>query len=172
MKATDFIMAISAMLVSISSLYFTLDRFVKFITGDKPFRHVVIWVLVTVFITFSSLIFIAYLSQKKTVTIVDLTQQIEKLDVMQSSLTELQNFISEQKVKLVEMEKNLSSLKEEKQKLEPVVKSDRKQVESILQLQQDRSRTQVWRDRLYGFIIGFISSLLASSVIVFIKRRQ
>ncbi len=96
----------------------------------------------------------------------EVTQQIEKLDEMQSSLEDLQNLISTQKEKLISTEKYIELLKMEKQKLEPVVKANRELVESILTLQKERTIAQIWKDRFIGFII----SLLAGLVIIIFRN--
>ncbi len=98
--------------------------------------------------------------------------QINKLETMQASLEEFQEFISQQKKRL-EMDKvAVDNLKNEKDQLEPIVKADREIVESILELQQERFRKQVWKERFIGFLIGFLSSLAASSVFIFLNRKK
>jgi hypothetical protein len=98
--------------------------------------------------------------------------QISQLNEMQKSLKELQNFITLQKGKLQSESAALSDIRKEKEKLEPIVNADRKAIQSIIEFQENKYRGQVWKERAIGFIIGFISSLLASFVIVWINRKK
>lgn len=100
----------------------------------------------------------------------DVALQIVKLDEIENSLTELQDFISKQKDKLRKTETLVASLKEEKLKLEPIVKANRETVNSLLKLQQENYRKQIWTERVFGFFIGLASSLLASSIFITIRR--
>lgn len=102
----------------------------------------------------------------------DIEIQISKLNEIQSSFKDLQGFISTQKEKLKSESAALSDLRKEKEKLEPIINADKKAIQSILEYQQDKFRAQVWKERAIGFIIGFISSLLASFVIVYINRKK
>jgi septal ring factor EnvC (AmiA/AmiB activator) len=159
-------------------LFSTISLIINWIGYFKIFglkvqlKPLVALVLMTMIIIIFVIVFSPVLKHKKPPINADISQQIEKLDEIQSSLTRLESFISNQKEKLQEAEKTLTSLKEEKQKLEPVVKADRQLVESILQSEQVRSRREVWKDRMFGFIMGFFSSLSASSVISLVKRRK
>jgi len=98
--------------------------------------------------------------------------QIQKLDEIQGSLGELQKVLSQQKDRLEKDQLSLETIKKEKERLEPIVKADREIVESILQMQQERFRKQVWKERGIGFLIGFFSSLAASSVFIFLNRKK
>lgn len=102
----------------------------------------------------------------------DIETQISQLNEMQKSLKELQNFITLQKGKLQSESAALSDIRKEKEKLEPIVNADRKTIQSIIEFQENKYRGQVWKERSIGFIIGFISSLLASFVIVWINRKK
>ena len=96
----------------------------------------------------------------------EVEEQLTKLDEMQISLKELQGFISGKKERLKKESATLATLKEEREKLEPVLDADRKTVESILELYQEKYRWRIWKERAFGFAIGFLSSLLASFIII------
>jgi len=96
--------------------------------------------------------------------------QIVKLDEIENSLMELQEFITNQKDKLRKTETLVASLKEEKLKLEPIVKANRETINSLLKLQQENYHKQIWTERVFGFFIGFASSLFASSIFITVRR--
>lgn len=98
--------------------------------------------------------------------------QIQKLDEMQGAMGELQSFLSQHREKLQKDKLSVEKLKKEKERLEPIVKADKELIESILELQQERFRKNIWKERIIGFLIGFLSSLVASSVFIFINRNQ
>lgn len=98
-----------------------------------------------------------------------ITQQLDSLNSVQSSLNNLVQFVEMQKVKLKESEDLINSLKSEQEKLKPLVEADRQTVDAILQLQYERTEHAVWRERSIGFLMGFVASLLASFAISFIK---
>ena len=98
--------------------------------------------------------------------------QINKLDEIHGAMGELQYFLSQHKEKLQKDKLSVEKLKKEKERLEPIVKADKELVESILELQQEQFRKQVWKERLIGFFIGFFSSLAASSVFIFLNRKK
>lgn len=63
----------------------------------------------------------------------------------------------------------ISKLQEEKQRIEPVVQADRKTIEAVFQLQDQRYASSVRRERWIGFGIGVVSSLVAT--ILWVIRR-
>jgi uncharacterized membrane protein YraQ (UPF0718 family) len=101
----------------------------------------------------------------------DILQQINKLNGIQSSLSELQDFISKQKKILVETERNIRLMKEEKRKLEPLVRADKETLASLLESLQARVQAQIWKDRFGAFLVGFISSLAANLLPQWFKKR-
>ena len=98
--------------------------------------------------------------------------QIQKLDEIQGAMGELQNFLAQHREKLHKDKLSVEKLKKEKERLEPIVKADKELVESILELQQEQFRKQIWKERFIGFLIGFFSSLAASSVFIFLNRNK
>ncbi|MCF8146050.1 MAG: hypothetical protein K9N21_19260 [Deltaproteobacteria bacterium] len=98
--------------------------------------------------------------------------QIQKLDEMQGAMGELQDFLTQHREKLQKDKLSVDKLRKEKERLEPIVKVDKELVESILGLQQEQFRKQIWKERFIGFLIGFFSSLAASSVFIFLNRKK
>lgn len=98
--------------------------------------------------------------------------QIAKLNDIQSSLKSLQGFISNQKKKLQAEKTTLLDMRKEINKLEPIIEADRKTVESIFELQQEKYRGQIWKERIIAFFIGAFSSMLASLLIIWLNRKK
>lgn len=90
--------------------------------------------------------------------------QMESLLKVQVSLFELGKFIEQQRERLQESEDLMNSLKAEQEKLKPVVETDRQVVEAILELQSQKSRNEVWKERGIGFFSGILASLIAAFI--------
>jgi sensor c-di-GMP phosphodiesterase-like protein len=75
-----------------------------------------------------------------------------------------------QKEQLKQSQQTVESLKKEQAELKPVVEADRKIVESILSLQAQRAKANVWQERLIGFGLGVVGSLFASLIWSGIRR--
>ena len=90
--------------------------------------------------------------------------QIAKLDGVSENLIELQDYIDNQKSELIETEAYIKALEEENSKLEPVVQANRKAVEQILQLQQERETKSAWLGYLMSFLLGIFSSVVAEII--------
>lgn len=91
-------------------------------------------------------------------------EQIEQLNNTENNIKQLLQFVNLQKKTLRETEDTISELKTEKEKLQPLVESDRAVVEAIFQAQEDRTNSNVWRERWIGFGFGILASLLASFI--------
>jgi uncharacterized membrane protein YjjP (DUF1212 family) len=91
------------------------------------------------------------------------TDQLLSLDNITKSLHDLLTFVESQKAGLKETEAVLSQLKEEKDRLRPIVESDKQLVASILDAKLARENEYKWKDRFISFFIGFIASALASA---------
>lgn len=104
------------------------------------------------------------------------SEQLDNLNTVQGSLNNLIQFVEMQKTKLKESEDVVNSLKNEQEKLKPVVEADRKTVDAILELQAQRTQTNVWRERWMGFGLGILASMLASGIITvityFVRKRR
>jgi hypothetical protein len=89
-------------------------------------------------------------------------QQLGQLNQTETNIRQLLEFVKTQKSTLRETEDTISALKTEKEKLEPLVDSDRAVVEAIFRVQEERTNANVWRERLVGFGFGILASLVAS----------
>jgi len=99
------------------------------------------------------------------------TVQINTLENVSKNLTILQKFIAEQKAQLIESEKTLTRLKNEEEKLKPVIEADRKTVEAILKMQSEIIDKNIWIERSVAFILGVLSSLFATFILSFLKNK-
>jgi hypothetical protein len=100
----------------------------------------------------------------------DIAQQLDALNQTSESLKSLTAFVEEQKRNLVESEALIKSLREEHEKLKPVVETDRKILDAVLAAQAERQRLDVWRERIWGIFIGAIGSLLAAFLTFLLVR--
>jgi sensor c-di-GMP phosphodiesterase-like protein len=96
-------------------------------------------------------------------------QQIDNLNNVESSLKNLIEFIEVERQKLQDSEKLVSDLKEQEKLLRPVVEADRKIVESLLEIQNQKAQENLSRERWIGFGLGVISSVVASLLIAGIR---
>jgi septal ring factor EnvC (AmiA/AmiB activator) len=78
----------------------------------------------------------------------DIQVQIEQLDRFEDSLLGLKSFIEAQRNNLKESEERIESLNKERDKLQPIVEADRKAIEAIFQVQDERNRQSVWIERI------------------------
>jgi septal ring factor EnvC (AmiA/AmiB activator) len=92
------------------------------------------------------------------------TQQLQHLDNVQQSLKNLSDFVAQQRTSLEESERVISKLKDEKHRIEPLVQADRKIVEAVFQLQEQRAASSALLNYLFGFASGVISSLVATVI--------
>ncbi|WP_417316387.1 hypothetical protein [Cycloclasticus pugetii] len=114
---------------------------------------------------------IAYLDQVdrekregKRLESLDYQNQIQQLNQMESNVLQLLAFVDNQKKTLQETEDTILNLKLEKEKLQPLVETDRAVVEALFKAQEDRANENVWRERWIGFGFGIAASLIASFI--------
>lgn len=95
--------------------------------------------------------------------------QIEQLNDTEENINQLLNFVKQQRVNLKATQTTLDSLKTEKEKLEPLVESDRKVVKALFNAQEERNRSEISRERWIGFGLGILASILASTILMVIR---
>ena len=96
----------------------------------------------------------------------DFSAQIKQLNDTEKSLKTLLAFVSAQKDRVTQNEKNIQQLEFEKQRLEPLVSADRAMVDALFKAQEERARENASQERWIGFGLGILASMLASFVIV------
>ena len=94
----------------------------------------------------------------------DYQTQIQKLNQMETNVKQLLAFVDNQKKNLQETEDTIYSLKSEKERLKPLVETDRAVVEALFKAQEERTNANIWRERWIGFGFGVVASLLASFI--------
>ncbi|TLD70200.1 hypothetical protein FEM03_13500 [Phragmitibacter flavus] len=88
--------------------------------------------------------------------------QVDRLNEMETNVTQLLSFIDGQKRTLNATQDTISKLETERDRLKPLVESDKRVVEAVFQIQEDRASASIWRERWIGFGLGVIASLVAS----------
>lgn len=91
-------------------------------------------------------------------------EQLNQVDEMENNVIQLLDFLEQQKATLSDTEETISRLRTEKNKLEPLVETDRQVVEAIFRAHEERVSTSVWIERLIGFVLGIVASLVATFI--------
>lgn len=89
-------------------------------------------------------------------------QQVDQLSQTETKIRQLLEFVNSQKATLRETEDMITALKSEKERLKPIVDSDRSVVEALFRAQEERTSANIWRERWIGFGFGVLASLVAS----------
>jgi hypothetical protein len=97
----------------------------------------------------------------------DTAGQISRLDSIQSNLASIQQFLDAQRAHALGVQAAIEKLNAERAVLAPVVESEQRQVEAILSVYDERSKHKRWFELSASFVIGVISSLIAS----FVRRK-
>lgn len=90
--------------------------------------------------------------------------QISEMNKMEASLRNLTDFVQAQKTKLKESEDIVAQLRAEQARIKPVVEADRLAIQAVFDLQDERNRGNLWTERLIGFGLGVVASILASFI--------
>jgi septal ring factor EnvC (AmiA/AmiB activator) len=95
---------------------------------------------------------------------------IERISTIGKELSDLNRFLEGERTRVADIEATVRKLSDEKSKLEPVVSTQRETVEAILAAHSERTARQAWKERLLGFALGVIASLIASFVYGYFHR--
>lgn len=95
---------------------------------------------------------------------------IESIEEIGKQLSQLSQFLEKERARLADTETTIRSLKDEQTKLEPVVRTQRETVEAILAAHSERTARHAWKERVLGFTLGVIASLIASFVYGYLRR--
>ncbi|WP_291809583.1 hypothetical protein [Limnobacter sp.] len=102
-------------------------------------------------------------------------KQVQALDETRTSLQSLLEFVDSERRNLQLSQQALQSLKTERERLQPLVESDRKTIDALFAAQEARNQAAQSTERWIGFGLGVLSSLIASIVwaaIAYATRRQ
>lgn len=149
--------------------------FLEKIKNQTDGKTKVYWIIISVFLgLISSLIFSNkyYLNDSvndyKNVNLIDI--RFTSIDSISNNIKEIVDYFNVQKKYLIEDQLKLYEIKSEIEKIEPILSADKKMVESLFKLQEERQKKNVWIDRTIGFFIGIISSIIASFLIDLNKK--
>jgi hypothetical protein len=95
--------------------------------------------------------------------------QINQLAQTEKNLKQLLQFIEQQKVNLTITEDSIAALKQEKDKLQPLVQSNREFVDALFRAQEERNRASIRKERWIGVGLGVLASLLASVFMLIVR---
>jgi len=98
--------------------------------------------------------------------------QLRRLSEVEKSLSDLAKYVEQQKIEVTAAQQTLSALRTENRRLEPVVQTNRKLVQSILVASQAEQRTSIWTERIISFVLGILASLLASVLFRLLEQRR
>jgi hypothetical protein len=90
--------------------------------------------------------------------------QLTHLNDTEASLKSLLKFVDDQRNQLQQSEELVGKLKEEHDRLKPVVEADQKVVAAVLAAQAENDKVNRWGERLIGFGFGILGSLVAALI--------
>jgi len=96
------------------------------------------------------------------------SEMLERLGTVQTSLKEVDQFISREMTRLKEAQQTVDELTATKDRLRPVVDADKETVDAVLSAYTDSSRRSVWKDRAVGFVLGVVASMVASLILAYV----
>ncbi|MCJ7645342.1 hypothetical protein MUO65_00305 [bacterium] len=112
----------------------------------------------------AALFTVAYVfqDQEDSSQVGEYSRMIEGVSKMGTTLTELRTFLEREIERVSETQRILEQLNQEKQQLEPVVRTQRQVVEAILSAHSKKTRLSKWKDWVIAFCLGVLASLLAT----------
>lgn len=128
----------------------------------------VIALIITIFSFYSELNKKDYIYKQSDSTR-NFNKQFSELTNTENSLKELLVFISTQKNKMLEVENILNELNTEKKRLEPLVKADKESIKALLEYQNNKSNESNNKERIIGFGLGVLGSIIAAIIIAISK---
>lgn len=90
--------------------------------------------------------------------------QIKSLDQTRDSVEQLLKFIETQREQLTASQRAIDALKTEEDRLKPLVEADKKVIDAVFAAQEARNEQAQRRQTWLGFVLGVLSSLMASFV--------
>jgi septal ring factor EnvC (AmiA/AmiB activator) len=94
----------------------------------------------------------------------DYLAQVKSLDNAKTALESLTAYIDQQKKQLEESRNSLAALQEQENKMQPLVQADKRVINSLFAVQEERNQTAQSRERWIGFGLGVLASLIASLI--------
>jgi chromosome segregation ATPase len=103
-------------------------------------------------------------------TLKDYEVIIERIRGMGKDLTDLNRFLEKEQARVLNTEATIRKLSEEQSKLEPLVQTQKEVIEAILAAHSTRTAKNAWKERLLGFTLGLLASLVAATIHEYLKR--
>ena len=104
------------------------------------------------------------------------SEQIQSLDHAKSALESLAAYIDQQKKQLELSRSSLAALKDEENKIHPLVEADKKFIDAMFAVQEQRNQKAQATERWIGIALGVLASLIASLIYgiisIFVRRRR
>ncbi|MBC8753809.1 hypothetical protein H2O64_03955 [Kordia sp. YSTF-M3] len=102
----------------------------------------------------------------------DVVTQINNLNTVEGNLEDLLDFIKHQRTSLNATESKIQALTKEKDQLEPIVNANREVIQAIFQQQEENKKKGVFIERLIGFGLGVLGSIVASIIFNLFRRKK
>ncbi|MDG2668495.1 hypothetical protein P7M43_18185 [Vibrio parahaemolyticus] len=107
---------------------------------------------------------ILFPSRKFQITQVENDYIVNSIKSIEENLNGIKDFVKSEEEKAKVLEDIVNSLSKEKEELEPVVNANRETVDSILKHYQKQSNKQAFKGYAISFVLGIISSLVATAI--------
>ena len=103
---------------------------------------------------------------------VSVSDRIDELDNIQTSLKKLSEYVNIQKDTLSDMKYNIKNLKTEKDNLEKILETKKKSVDAIIHRYVKESSSMKIYEIIVSFVTGALASLVASLIVSYLKQRK
>jgi hypothetical protein len=94
---------------------------------------------------------------------------IKNIEEIGKQLSKLGSFLEKERARISDAEATIRKLDEEKNKLEPLVNTQRETVDAILAAHSERTAKRAWKERIIGFSLGLAASLIAAVIYEYFK---
>lgn len=109
-------------------------------------------------------------SPQEEAVVEEYTRVIHTLSGIETELGDLVTFLRLEREKVMESEAILNRLQQERSQLEPVVLAQRDTVNAVLSAYSKTTASRIWRERMVGFTLGLLASLLATVIFELLGR--
>lgn len=89
---------------------------------------------------------------------------ISQIKGIEEQLADLNAFLERERKRVADTEGTLVKLQQERASLEPIVLTQRETVEAILAAHSSKTASNAWKERIIGFVLGALASLMAAMI--------
>lgn len=107
------------------------------------------------------------IGQDKTIN-----EKIEELNKMQEALATLDNYLENQEQYLERIAKQKKQMESEKSLVEKALKIDKENLVALIEYQKKGERSSIWIERIFSFLIGVLSSSVATFITLRIQKNK